>query len=215
VSSVEESNAPSVPHGRKGYQSLGGRSIRYDLNIVQNNGPNETCHATKLPNFQLHLVMEWSRNISAVDYKEHGTRNKEESSLRRDETALSSPSLSSWSSPSSRSRDERSSSSSGSNDSGLSSRSSSSSGSPSSTINSPDGCLQIITLCRGTIQYIDTSFTLTGYFKSPHNGSTDMSACCFRAKETGACIGYLQVLGLRTGLPPLDYFRYKQYTGLG
>nr|CAD7410805.1 unnamed protein product [Timema poppensis] len=67
------------------------------------------------------------------DYKEHGTRNKDESSLRRDETALSSPSLSSWSTPSSRSRDERSSSSSGSNDSGLSSRSSSSSGSPSST----------------------------------------------------------------------------------
>nr|CAD7203809.1 unnamed protein product [Timema douglasi] len=73
------------------------------------------------------------RETTWEDYKEHGTRNKDESSLRRDETALSSPSLSSWSTPSSRSRDERSSSSSGSNDSGLSSRSSSSSGSPSST----------------------------------------------------------------------------------
>nr|CAD7576745.1 unnamed protein product [Timema californicum] len=122
VSSVEESNAPSVPHGRKG------------------------------------------------DYKEHGTRNKDESSLRRDETALSSPSLSSWSTPSSRSRDERSSSSSGSNDSGLSSRSSSSSGSPSSTSE-----------------------------KYSNSGNVET------------------VLGmaLRTGMPPFDYFRNKQYTGLG
>nr|CAD7195773.1 unnamed protein product [Timema douglasi] len=34
----------------------------------------------------------------------------------------------------------------------------------------PDGCLQIITLCRGTIQYIDTHALHTGYFKSPHYG---------------------------------------------
>nr|CAD7424722.1 unnamed protein product [Timema monikensis] len=102
-SSVEESNAPSVPHGRKGRPF-----------VPFGFSPSSTL-------------------AYQMDYKEHGTRNKDEPSLRRDETALSSPSLSSWSSPSSRSRDERSSSSSGSNDSGLSSRSSSSSGSPSST----------------------------------------------------------------------------------
>ncbi|XP_069678529.1 golgin subfamily A member 4 isoform X2 [Periplaneta americana] len=56
------------------------------------------------------------------DYKEHGPR-KDQDALRRDETTVSSPSLSSWSSPSSRSRDDNRSGSSSSTDSGVSSRS--------------------------------------------------------------------------------------------
>nr|CAD7264201.1 unnamed protein product [Timema shepardi] len=109
-------------------------------NIHSMHKDNSLGWATDIPSSTSGL--KWLRSLGRLesfntgiirDYKEHGTRNKDESSLRRDETALSSPSLSSWSTPSSRSRDERSSSSSGSNDSGLSSRSSSSSGSPSST----------------------------------------------------------------------------------
>ncbi|PSN34391.1 hypothetical protein C0J52_15173 [Blattella germanica] len=61
------------------------------------------------------------------DYKEHGQRKEQDSFRRTEETTVSSPSLSSWSSPSSRSRDDTRSGSSSSTDSGVSSHSWSSS----------------------------------------------------------------------------------------
>nr|CAD7401918.1 unnamed protein product [Timema cristinae] len=60
-----------------------------------------------------------------------------------------------------------------------------------------------------SMKHIDGE-TLHGYL---HNVSFNVAYCFleYRARETDACTGYLQVLGvaLRTGMPPLDYFRYK------
>ncbi|KAJ9593386.1 hypothetical protein L9F63_015090, partial [Diploptera punctata] len=72
-----------------------------------------------------HPQVRWTPsapNLPLRDYKEHGPRKEE--SFRRDETTVSSPSLSSWSSPSSRSRDDNRSGSSSSTDSGVSSHNS-------------------------------------------------------------------------------------------